>query len=58
MKRPIAIPLSHVGDLRPSHQRLVEVYDWADDAELNPDLTPPNGTERVDVDGWLRTEIG
>jgi hypothetical protein len=35
-------------------------YDWAtdDDPLIVDDLTPPFGIERVDVDGWLRTEIG
>lgn len=36
------------------------VYDWADDSDVNDDLTKATGIDRetVDVAGWLRFEIG
>lgn len=37
-----------------------EPYDWAtdDDPLIVEDLTPPHGIDKVDVNGWIRSELG
>lgn len=52
-------PPTHVDVYRRPHILRDRPFDWfLDDDDMVDDLTPPHGVERVDVDGWLRSEIG